>query len=59
MPDTMVTDWNPPSLEGRVSDAEWETRVDLAAAFRVAYHFGWNDTILLCRRAIRSCTGWR
>ena len=30
---------------GTVSDAEWETRVDLAAACRLARHFGWNDTI--------------
>lgn len=28
-----------------VSALEWETRVDLAAAFRMAHHFGWNDTI--------------
>lgn len=34
------------SLRGEVSDAEWETRVDLAAAFRVAYHLGWNDRII-------------
>lgn len=34
------------SLRGQVSDAEWETRVDLAAAFRVAYHLGWNDRII-------------
>jgi len=32
-------------LEGRVSDGEWRTRVQLAAAFRIASHFGWNDTI--------------
>ncbi len=28
-----------------VSAEEWNARVDLAAAFRVAAHFGWNDTI--------------
>jgi ribulose-5-phosphate 4-epimerase/fuculose-1-phosphate aldolase len=28
-----------------ISDAEWDTRVQLAAAFRVAYHLGWNDRI--------------
>lgn len=28
-----------------VTQAEWQARVDLAAAFRVASHFGWNDTI--------------
>ena len=32
-------------LPEKVSDREWQTRVDLAAAFRVAYHFGWNRTI--------------
>lgn len=26
-------------------DGEWETRVNLAAAFRVAHHLGWNDGI--------------
>lgn len=34
-----------PSLEGKVSAAEWRTRVNLAAAYRVAYHYGWNDTV--------------
>ena len=28
-----------------VSKAEWETRVNLAAAFRIAHHLGWNNTI--------------
>lgn len=32
-------------VRNRVSDGEWETRVELAAAFRAAYHFGWNRTI--------------
>jgi ribulose-5-phosphate 4-epimerase/fuculose-1-phosphate aldolase len=30
------------SLQGRVSGAEWDARVELAAAFRVAAHLGWN-----------------
>ena len=36
-----------PGVKGRarISAAEWETRVDLAAAFRIAYHLGWNDKI--------------
>jgi ribulose-5-phosphate 4-epimerase/fuculose-1-phosphate aldolase len=46
MPDTAYVELNTPSLEGKVSAAEWDTRVNLAAAFRVAYHFGWNQTIL-------------
>jgi ribulose-5-phosphate 4-epimerase/fuculose-1-phosphate aldolase len=33
------------SLRGKVSDAEWETRVNLAAGCRMAQHFGWNDSI--------------
>jgi ribulose-5-phosphate 4-epimerase/fuculose-1-phosphate aldolase len=33
------------SLEGKVSEAEWKTRCSLAAAFRVSYHYGWNETI--------------
>ncbi len=34
------------SLRGLVSDAEWRTRVDLAAGCRLAHSFGWNHTIL-------------
>ena len=30
------------SLRPSVSAVEWEARVDLAAAFRVAAHLGWN-----------------
>lgn len=26
-----------------ISDAEWETRVDLAAAYRLVDHYGWSD----------------
>jgi ribulose-5-phosphate 4-epimerase/fuculose-1-phosphate aldolase len=33
------------SRRGAMSGAEWETREELAAAFRAAYHFGWNRTI--------------
>ena len=28
-----------------VSDAEWDTRVQLAACYRLAAHFGWTDLI--------------
>jgi ribulose-5-phosphate 4-epimerase/fuculose-1-phosphate aldolase len=45
MPDTATVVLNTPSLEGQLSEAEWDTRVNLAAAFRIAYHFGWNHTI--------------
>lgn len=32
-----------PSLEGKVSDGEWTTRVELAALFRAVEHMGFND----------------
>jgi ribulose-5-phosphate 4-epimerase/fuculose-1-phosphate aldolase len=35
----------PASVRSRVGEAEWSVRVDLAAAYRAAAHFGWNDTI--------------
>lgn len=34
-----------PSLKGKVSDEEWAVRVDLAAAYRLVAHFGWDDLI--------------
>jgi ribulose-5-phosphate 4-epimerase/fuculose-1-phosphate aldolase len=34
-----------PSLEGKVSDEEWKVRVDLAAAYRLVAHYGWDDLI--------------
>jgi ribulose-5-phosphate 4-epimerase/fuculose-1-phosphate aldolase len=34
-----------PSLKGKVSDAEWAIRVDLAAAYRLVAHYGWDDLI--------------
>jgi ribulose-5-phosphate 4-epimerase/fuculose-1-phosphate aldolase len=40
--DTQLID-NPASLRGQVTDSEWETRVELAAAFRIANMIGWND----------------
>jgi ribulose-5-phosphate 4-epimerase/fuculose-1-phosphate aldolase len=32
-----------PSLEGKVSDAEWSARVDLAACYRLVEHYGMAD----------------
>jgi ribulose-5-phosphate 4-epimerase/fuculose-1-phosphate aldolase len=32
-----------PSLKGKVSDAEWRTRVELAAIYRLIDYFGWFD----------------
>ena len=34
-----------PSLKGKVSEEEWAIRVDLAAAYRLVAHFGWDDLI--------------
>ncbi|WP_299579636.1 class II aldolase/adducin family protein [uncultured Microbulbifer sp.] len=34
-----------PSLKGSVSEEEWQLRVDLAAAYRLIAHYGWDDTI--------------
>ena len=33
------------SLKGKVSDAEWQARVDLAALYRLAALHGWDDMI--------------
>lgn len=45
MPDSAPFEDNVIPLYGKVSDTEWETRLNLAAAFRVAHHYGWNDTV--------------
>lgn len=34
-----------PSVRDRVSEAEWNARVDLAAAYRLAHVYGWADNI--------------
>jgi ribulose-5-phosphate 4-epimerase/fuculose-1-phosphate aldolase len=34
-----------PSLQGKVSEEEWRIRVDLAAAYRLVAHYGWDDLI--------------
>ncbi|WP_105104119.1 class II aldolase/adducin family protein [Microbulbifer pacificus] len=33
------------SVQGRVSATEWQLRVDLAAAYRLIAHYGWDDLI--------------
>lgn len=33
------------TVRDQVSAAEWETRVELAAAFRIAHALGWNDGV--------------
>jgi len=34
-----------PSMESKVSDEEWAIRLDLAAAYRMVAHYGWDDLI--------------
>lgn len=36
---------NIPSLKDRVSPEEWDTRVDLAAAYRLVAMYGWDDIV--------------
>lgn len=33
------------NLHGKVSEAEWQLRLDLAASYRLVAHFGWDDLI--------------
>jgi ribulose-5-phosphate 4-epimerase/fuculose-1-phosphate aldolase len=33
------------TLKGKVSEAEWKTRLDLAALYRLVAHYGWDDLI--------------
>ena len=33
------------SLQHTVSEQEWQTRVDLAACYRIVAHYGWDDLI--------------
>ena len=40
MPDT-----NMPSVRGRVSEAEWQARLDCAAVYRLLAHFGMSDLV--------------
>lgn len=37
--------WKQGKVRDRVTDAEWQARVDLAAFYRLIAHFRWNDTI--------------
>ncbi len=34
-----------PSVQHRVSAEEWQTRVELAACYRLVAHFGWSDLV--------------
>lgn len=43
--DMALKELNIESVRDRVSAEEWETRVNLAAAYRLAAHYGWDDLI--------------
>jgi len=36
---------NVAQIKQKVSESEWQTRVDLAACYRLAAHYGWTDLI--------------
>jgi ribulose-5-phosphate 4-epimerase/fuculose-1-phosphate aldolase len=40
-----IADGATPGVRDRVSEAEWQARVDLAAAYRLVAHFGWDDLV--------------
>ncbi len=43
-----------PSIKSRVSEAEWQTRVELAALYRLVALHGWDDMIFtISRRGFR------
>jgi len=44
-PRMIHVDPHPPSIRDRVSPEEWAVRVDLAAAYRLVAHYGWDDLI--------------
>lgn len=41
MPDTH----NTPSVNSQVSNEEWQARINLAAAYRLVAHYGWDDLV--------------
>ena len=41
----MTTAQKPASVREKISKEEWEARVDLAAAYRLVAHYGWDDLI--------------
>ena len=43
---SVTLDLNSASLKGRVSEEEWQTRVDLAAAYRLASLYSWDTTLI-------------
>ena len=43
---TAVREFSGDSLQGKVSEEEWQVRVDLAAAYRLAHLYGWTRTLI-------------
>ena len=41
----MTTAQKPASVQQKVSEEEWQARLDLAAAYRLVAHYGWDDLI--------------
>jgi ribulose-5-phosphate 4-epimerase/fuculose-1-phosphate aldolase len=41
----LATNQSSTSIRDQVSEAEWQARVDLAAAYRLVAHYGWDDLI--------------
>ena len=41
-----VTPIKTPSLKDHIEEREWETRVDLAAAYRLVHRYGWATTLI-------------
>jgi ribulose-5-phosphate 4-epimerase/fuculose-1-phosphate aldolase len=41
----MTTAQKPSGIQQEMSDAEWQVRVDLAAAYRLVANYGWDDLI--------------
>ena len=50
-----MADGTSPSLKSRVSDAEWQVRVELAALYRLVALHGWDDMIFT--HIWRACRG--
>src|SRR3954467_10729451 len=41
----MTSSPSPTSIRDQISEAEWQARVDLAAAYRLVALYGWDDLI--------------
>src|ERR1700704_3050718 len=41
----MTTGQKPANIREQISKEEWETRVDLAAAYRLVADYGWDDLV--------------